>query len=689
MKYIQWVYPGLLACAAALAQNNSTVATDLEEIQVLGDQAESSEVKLFPEESSILTDTAEILKNMPGATVNRNGALSGIAQYRGLFGSRVNVQADGIQVMESCSNSMDAAMSHVPSTLVEAVTLQRGITPVSQGIETLGGRINVLTRSVLDNPEGFSGNARLGMSSANDGQTAALMLAHRSNRHAWQVGIDDESGDNVSFPGGHNVFTGLDRRYYTAAYGYKTDGGSVRLNWNYNDTGETGTPSLPMDITYARGGITALDWAHVLASGWSLSNTWSYQNTEHVMDNHRHRNTTAGLQRESYTEVTHRRVVFEAEKESGANGWHLGLAWDATDNDALISNPENTQFNIINFDTERQRSSVFAEWTHALAARHRLTAGLRWTRVNTDAADVFSTVSLMDTAMGQLHRTLQDRFNQSDRDRSDDHVDLSLQWHHALNDAMAFEYGLSVKHRAPSHQERYLWLPLEATAGLADGRQYLGDPNLDPERAVQLEWGMNYSRGPWRVSPHVFLQRIDDYIQGTPNTVMPAPEGTLRYSNVDAQLYGLDADIRYQASDRLTLNNVTTLVRGERRDIDDNLYRIAPFSSRFGLQYHLDAWQFSAELLGVKRQNRVSDTNAERSTPGFGLLNLNASRKFGDNHIVKLAIFNALDKRYYEHTNGYNRNNLNVDVGFDPNDLQRFRLPGSGRDVRLSWLMNW
>ncbi|MEZ5470962.1 MAG: TonB-dependent receptor plug domain-containing protein [Marinicella sp.] len=125
----------------AHAEESEKQVENLEDLSVLGAGYQPNTVKLLPESSSILQDTADVLKKIPGAYVNKNGALSGIAQYRGLFGSRVNVQADGVQVVESCSNSMDAAMSHVPASMVDAVILQRGISPISQGMETLGGSI--------------------------------------------------------------------------------------------------------------------------------------------------------------------------------------------------------------------------------------------------------------------------------------------------------------------------------------------------------------------------------------------------------------------------------------------------------------------------------------------------------------------------------------------------------------------
>ena len=42
---------------------------------------------------SVAPDPAQLLHNAPGANVTRNGPITGIPQYRGLFGPRIAVTA--------------------------------------------------------------------------------------------------------------------------------------------------------------------------------------------------------------------------------------------------------------------------------------------------------------------------------------------------------------------------------------------------------------------------------------------------------------------------------------------------------------------------------------------------------------------------------------------------------------------
>ncbi len=691
VKLIYLTVALLMVCIQPVLAADQEVRIDapLDDIVVPGVPIDVPSVKLLPEQSSVMSDTAEVLKKMPGANVNRNGSLSGIAQYRGLFGDRVNVANDGHQVLSSCSNAMDAPMSHLPASQVDAVVLYRGISPISQGMETIGGSINVISKKISTQESGLNGDLNLGYNSVNDGVLGGINLAAKSGYHGWQLGVSYEDANSYDFAGGTNYYSGIDRQFYNLAYQYEDENRFFEIASNYNDTGETGTPALPMDITYAKGGVTSFKYNQNLTNNWSLLLDGSFQDTDHLMDNYRYRQQMPAMYRESLTTLSQAAFSVAGQKTMSQSELMLGYDYDATDHTADISNPNNAGFAIKNYDTERQRHSVFAEWQYKLNQAHSLVLGVRATHHKNDAADVSSSVAMMNNDMGNLHRSLRDRFNAADRSLSDTNMDVAFNWKHAVNDRLQMDYGVAVKNRAPSYQELYLWLPLEATAGLADGRQYLGNLELDSETAFQLEWGVNYQQGDFQIQPHLFYHRIEDYIQGVLNTLMPAPAGTLRYANVDAELYGADVTLSYRFSDRWSLTHVSSYVRGQRRDIDDDLYRIAPLNGRTEVSYEYKAWQLSAEMVNVAKQDKVAMTNAEKTTPGYGLLNLAVDYKMSQNQRINVRINNVFDKRHYDHTGGYNRNNLNSDVGFNRNDLTAFRLPGEGVGVAVTYFMQW
>lgn len=82
--------------------------------------------------------------------------------------------------------------------------------------------------------------------------------------------------------------------------------------------------------------------------------------------------------------------------------------------------------------------------------------------------------------------------------------------------AGAYEIGVARKNRAPNLIERYLWTPLSASAGQADGRTYLGDLGLDPEAAWQFNVAADWHGPRWQFKVSPFYTVVDDYIQGRP-----------------------------------------------------------------------------------------------------------------------------------------------------------------------------
>ena len=82
--------------------------------------------------------------------------------------------------------------------------------------------------------------------------------------------------------------------------------------------------------------------------------------------------------------------------------------------------------------------------------------------------------------------------------------------------------GAGRKTRAPSYQERYLWLPLQATAGLADGRTYTGNLDLQSEVATEVELGLDFERSTFHLSPRLFYRDVADYIQGGESSSLAA-----------------------------------------------------------------------------------------------------------------------------------------------------------------------
>jgi iron complex outermembrane receptor protein len=82
-------------------------ATDVDEVIVIG-RSVTTGLATIKVDREMLVDTATVLKDIPGANVNANGPVTGIAQYRGMYGDRVSVVIDHLGVISGGPNAMDA-----------------------------------------------------------------------------------------------------------------------------------------------------------------------------------------------------------------------------------------------------------------------------------------------------------------------------------------------------------------------------------------------------------------------------------------------------------------------------------------------------------------------------------------------------------------------------------------------------
>ncbi|UCF80130.1 MAG: TonB-dependent receptor [Acidobacteriota bacterium] len=629
-----------------------------EEVVVTGEE-ERFRLRLDELALGALADSAEFLKRVPGANVNRNGPLAGIAQYRGLFGDRLNVVVDGVPMAPVCPNHMDPPLGYIPLLQLESIEVHRGIAPVSSGLETLGGTIIARSRS-LDFGAGeeweFRGTLAAFYGSVNDGRSAGLAASLANARHLFHATGAGEEGGDADFPGGTVVPSRYKRTHYGAGYGFKLEDHRLNFAFRRDQVGKTGSPSLPMDTLFHDVSILNAEYDGVW-SGKKLEAALYHSTGEHEMDNFSLR-PPMDPAKKRISAADNRLVGYRLSVGLASwRGWlELGADGNRTRHDAVIRDPDNAMFLVVNFrDSTRERYGLYGEWRTLTERKWGVQAGLRYNLVRTHSGPV-------STSMG-MAQVLADGFNGADRSRTDHNVDWVFSLWRFVTKRLVWSAEAARKTRSPSHQERYLWLPLQSTGGLADGNTYVGDVELDPEVSHEANVGLEWGGKRAYVHPHVFYRRVDDYIQGTPasdasvvmvSTMMGDPT-PLRFRNVEAELYGVDADWNVALYGNWSVGGVVSYVRGERRDVDDDLYRIAPLNGSAAVRWEKGKWLAMAEGEFYARQCKVSATNGEVETSGYGLLNLRGRFRVSDVMTLTAGVENVADKKHYDHLGGYNR----------------------------------
>ncbi len=668
-----------LAIATALAIPLQAVADheQLPTIIVEGSAMRAGTFGTAPD-SSGLKDTASLLKRVPGANVNRNGPLTGIASYRGMFGNRINISIDGANMKEVGPNSMDPPLSHIPASLTGKLTVHRGISPVSSGIESFGGSMHAESKKGrFAEGDGIetSGTASMGYGSVDDGHFGALLGAVATKNHKLYLSGSKEQGRDYKIKNNQKQEnTRYDREAFTAGYGYQRESHEFGINYSNNNTGHTGTPALPMDIVYVRGGLYDANYSWDLGDGYKLKTNVFYQKMRHRMDNFTIRNVPM-MDMYNRTEVEAGGIDLAVDLPLFDGTLTVGVNGDQSNHDATSARFDDAMAENFFNGVERDRYSVFTEWAGEIADDLALELGARYTHTWSDTGVVDP------NAMNAIHVTDAAVFNSIDRSRNFNEVDLAAVLRYAVSSELDVEVGLARKNRAPTYQELYLWTGSRAVGGFADGNIYLGDINLDHETAYQFDLGFDWHNENAYVAPRFFYHYVDDYIQGVATASATASGADLQWSNIAAQFYGVDLEAGYTITDNWRVDAGLNYVRGERVNAptgDTDLYRIAPLNGRAQVTYEQSQWMGAIEGVFYADQGDVAGYNEEQATKGYMLLNLRGKYEPYHGVIIGTGIENVLDTKHFDHLGGY----VNHDRTGD-----RVAMPGRNIYATLSY--NW
>ncbi len=628
--------------------------------------------------SSGLKDTASLLKRVPGANVNRNGPLTGIASYRGMFGNRVNISIDGANMKEVGSNSMDPPLSHIPASLTGTLTVHRGIAPVSSGIESFGGSMHVESKKGRfadgDSIE-TSGTASMGYGSVDDGHYGAILGAVANKNHKLYLSGSKEQGRDYKIRNNQKQQnTRYDREAFTGGYGYQRDGHEFGINYSNNNTGHTGTPANPMDIIYVRGGLYNANYSWDLGNGYKLKSNMFYQKMRHLMNNYTLRTSAANMWNRSKVEAGGIDLAIDIPLFDGI--FTVGVNGDQSNHDTNSSNDVNSPMMDENFfnGVERDRYSMFTEWMGDVTDDMALELGARYTHTWSDTGEV-------DPAANIIHIRDAAAFNAKDRKRNFNDVDLAAVLRYNVSSEFDVEVGLARKNRAPTYQELYLWTGSRAIGGFADGSVYLGDLNLDYETAYQFDLGFDWHNENAYIAPRFFYHYVDNYIQGEVTQAALDSGADLQWSNIQAQFYGVDLEAGYTITDNWRVDTGLNYVRGERVNAptgDSDLYRIAPLNGRAQVTYEQSGWLGAVEGIFYADQGDVAGYNEEQKTKGYMLLNLRGKYEPYHGVVIGTGIENVLDTKHRDHLGGYQNH-----------DRSQGRVAMPGRNLYATLSYNW
>lgn len=641
---------------------------------------------------SATSDSASLLRGVPGVSLNSAGGISSLPAIHGLADDRLRIKIDGMDLVASCPNHMNPAMSYIAPSNLGNLQVYSGIAPVSVGGDSIGGTI------VADSaaPE----FAAPGAASINKGEVGAFYRSNNAARGGNFSATHAEQFFNIRYDGSYSKANN-----YSAGDDFNGDTSTGRPGENTqpdevaSTAYETESHALGMALKLGEDLLEMkLGYQHVPQELFANQRMDMTDNTEERISLRYLSQFNWG---ELDTRVYHEKVEHEMnfgpdkqfwygtapgmpmESEGKTSGASIKANIDLNERDLLRVGGEYQRYRLDDYwpasgtggmspntfenitDGQRDRSALFAEWERQINPAWLSLVGLRYEHVTSDAGEVhgYGDTNGMAPKFNYQKRD-SEAFNASDRSQNDNNWDFTAltRYNHDAN--LDVEFGVARKVRSPNLYERYTWSTWAMAATMnnfaGDGNGYVGNVDLKPEAAhtvsTTLDWHSSDRSHELKVTP--FYTRVNDYIDAVSlpgKTIVPDKFNVLQYTNQSARLYGMDVSGKMPlVSNDLGnwgLNGVINYTNGKNRDTGDELYNIMPLNGKLALTQDIGGWSNSLEMESVQAKNSGSDVRNEIQTAGYTLFNLRASHTWKQVR-VDFGVENLADKFYYLPTGG-------------------------------------
>ena len=592
------------------------------------------------------TDGADYLQSIMGFSAIKNGGTNSDVTFRGMFGSRIKILADGTENLGACPSRMDAPTSYISPESYDQISVVKG--PQTVQYANTGSAATVIferKKPELTAEKPYQGQASVLMGSfgrldhnietALGDETKYIRLnANRSESNSYQ------DGD------GNTVPSAWERWNADVALGWTPDENTwLELTGGKSD-GEALYAGRDMDGSqFARESLgLRFEKKNLTDVIQKVEGQVNYSYNDHVMDNFRLRTPPM-----THDMMTHQMVANPSEMQVTRRTLNTRFAmtseWDKLNLITGIDSQQNNHAGSmimyvmpsmntpLTTNMKFQSYGAFGELGYQLSENSKLVTGARLDQVKLDA------LKLND----DRSETLPSGF-------------IRLENQHPEHDAKSY-IGLGYVERVPDYWELF---------STAHGNSGMSKPtfnDLDTEKTLQLDMGYQHQHGAFNSWVSAYAGLINDYIlMSYHNHPTSGGHGhgssfSAGAKNIDATIAGAEAGLGYQFSDTIQADMSAMYAWGENTTDNKALPQIAPLEGRFNLRYVQDKYTLGMLWRVVAKQDRISlnqgnivgyDMNESKA---FSTLALNASYHLMQDIDVAVGVDNVLDKTYTEHLN--------------------------------------
>lgn len=604
----------------------------------------------------IMISDQERLHHDAGAILNQNPVVNGIRKsgsfafdpvMRGFKYEQLNIVIDGLQsAIAACPNRMDPPTSQIALNRIKQVEILKGPHALRYGIG-LGGTINF----VQEDPNFSSPNGVYGRYSSmyesngniwrNEGRVGVSGKNHDIGiMGSFSTGTDYVDGEGNSVPA--NFKRGTVGMYGDFQVGRRD---LIQLTLNRNFARDVDFPSIAMDLRSDDTWMGSLRHTRNYQGRNLLSWTSSVYLTkvDHLMDN---------LLRDLNPRMTNARTPATTQNYGGRTEgyWKMGQGRMYAGADYRSESAQGI----------REREFLMGPMSG------RVLFDNAWQDSQIQKLGTFMNYNL---PLGEYMFSLSGRLDVNHAVAKD--VEVEFEQANGVTQVTQLNPGISLGIKKDLTEELNIgvWLARVQRSGSLTERfinyfpvgmdpyEMVGNADLKPETNNQLDFVIGYKKDKIQAEFNAFAAYLTDYITAertelTPR--IPSAPGVRQFINIDRALKtGVELSLSQYLGLGIQQQFAFAYTHGQNLSLSEALPEIAPLDIRYALiGNHLDNKLHTAlRLRHVTAQNRVSALFGEMSTPGFTLVDVDASYEISSQLALKVGAQNLLNQAYYEHLN--------------------------------------
>ena len=689
-KIIAGVFINFLIANFAIAENRIEGIDITKEFDVPFSDNELG-IGVSENEKIMSNDTGKLIDNFLGGNSIHNGGFSSLPMIQGLSDDRIKIKIDGMDLIASCANHMNAPLSYSDPVNIKNISVLAGLSAVDQGGDNIGGVIKIDTVKPIfsvDENQIFSGqfgtkyksnnktiSANISLNTADQDTALSYFGSYVKAENYYAGGTfkdaglaasdrgwldSDEVGSTAYKNQNHQVSFSkvIDNEIYQVIAAYHD---SPYENFDNQRMDSVGNKNYQLNLSqkgeYEWGKLTSRiyvdDTNHKHNFGPDKQYTYNNSSGQSYGMPMEADGITAGLAVDTEIFLNDQDTL---KVGSEIQYYQLDDTWASNSGEGMMTG--NAFLNINNgkrnrFDIYGQLDSLWTEnWITSLGARLGI--------VQTDSDDVHGYNQTNNMGSNQLADS--DTFNASKRKKTDENIDISLLTRYNMEEDSSIELGYSMKTRSPNLYQRYTWSTWTMAANMnnlyGDGNGYVGNIDLEPETAHKIGLVLNHQddNKNWRIKINPYYTYISDYIDA--NVIANRGDGyrNLKFDNQTATIYGLDVGADMHLFRTLNFGNFNLLSKfnyqkGRNTDADTDLYNMMPPNLTLAINQNVGSWNNSLSMLLVDKKDNVNSTRQERETAGFTKFDFVTSYQWESVSIIG-EVENILDKSYADPLGG-------------------------------------